>query len=526
MALTLVNNSVQIFDCDTDGMDGGVGVLDTDPGFFYEGTGALSIDTDIETNRIYYTITQANFTGRHYQAALMNLTAPSLDTKINGGMQLILVDSSGNEGYWHVAGSDTYAGGFKRFIIDADSTPDDNNGTDPTITAITKVGVGFKGIAKSKLAANSYWDDLRYDTATVRGITITGGASGTPDDFDELLAQDIAGSIGQIRKEGGVFFLQGTFLFNSSTGNLWFTDKNQLVVFENDLVADGYHKLQGVGGTGTTELYFGELSGSDGIKGCVFKSGGIVKFLFDMSDTGIDKLGIFGCTFQVAGTITFQPSATDKDVLNAIVDGSDEIIPDTIKFENFSIISSTGFSIRMIPGHGIKNGKIIAPGSSAIEIVPTAADQEFALDNIVFSGTDGISTYDVYSNTIYDLIANASNGSNPNYKNEAGTGTITIVAAVVLLMTVQDGDLNLLENVQTSIHLLESPYTELMNEDTTALGVATESYGGTKPIDIVWKCRKSEDTDDPRWEAQSGIGEITADGFSQTVTLKINPVLN
>jgi hypothetical protein len=436
MALTLVNNSVQISSCDADDWDLGVGVLDTD--FKYEGTGCLSIDTDIETNRIYYTISSSNFTGRHLLAMLMNMTSPSLDTKANGGMQLILVDSSGNEGYWYVGGSDTYSGGWKRYIIDAGSTPSANNGTNPTITAITKVGVGFKGIAKSKLTVNCYWDDVRYDTSSSRGIAISGGASGTPDDLDALLTADATTKSGQIRKEGGVFFLQGTFLFGHATSNLYFTDKNQLVVFENDLVADGYHKIKADCGTGTTEIFFGEKSGSDGIKGCLFKSGGTIKFQFDMSDTDIDKLGVYGCTFQDAGTITFQPTAADKEVLNATVDSSAEIIPNTIKFENFNIISSDGFGIRMIPSHGIKNGKIIAPGSSGIEIVPTAADQDFAFDNIVFSGTDGVSTYDVYSNTSYDLDVNATNGANPGFKNEAGSGTITINNPNSLTIYVRD----------------------------------------------------------------------------------------
>jgi hypothetical protein len=207
------------------------------------------------------------------------------------------------------------------------------------------------------------------------------------------------------------------------------------VVFENDLVADGYHKIKADCGTGTTEIFFGEKSGSDGIKGCLFKSGGTIKFQFDMSDTDIDKLGVYGCTFHDAGTITFQATAADKEVLNTTVDSSAEIIPSTIKFENFNIISSDGFGIRMIPSHGIKNGKIIAPGSSGIEIVPTADAQSFSFDNIVFSGADGISTYDVYSNTAYDLTINTSNGANPSHKNEAGSGTITIVSPKILTIT-------------------------------------------------------------------------------------------
>jgi len=47
-----------------------------------------------------------------------------------------------------------------------------------------------------------------------------------------------------------------------------------------------------------------------------------------------------------------------------------------------------------------------------------------------------------------------------------------------------------------------------MNEDTLSSGIAIESYGGSLPVDIKWRVRKSEITDDPRYEARSGTGVI------------------
>jgi len=518
MSLAVVNNSIQIFDCDTDAMDGLVGTLDED--FKYEGTGCIGVDTDIETNLIWKTITQADFTGRHYLAALMCLTGPTMDIQANGGYQLCLEDSSGNQGYWYVAGSDNNSGAWKRFIIDADSTPTANNGTDPTITAIVKVGIGFKGIAKSKLAANTFWDDLRYDTASSRGIVITGGSSGTPDDFEELLVQDIAGSIGQIRKVGSTYFLQGTFLFSSATGDLWFTDKTKWIEFENDLVADGYHKIQGVGGTGTTEIYFGEKSGLDGIKGCAFKSGGIVKVQFDMSNTNIDKFGIYGCIFQDCGVVIFQPAATDKEVLNPTFDSCAEVIPDTIKFENFNIISSDGFGIRMIPGHGIKNGKIIAPGTSGVEIVPTVADQTFIFDNIKFSGADGISTYDLYSNTSYDLIASMVNGSDAGHKNEAGAGIITISNDVSIDFLILDAVTDLPIQYSHIMLLKKSDHsTQIVNDETDANGELSVAYNFLGDLDVVGWVRQW-DINGEDYTPKDISGTITSNGFNLTVKLE------
>jgi hypothetical protein len=64
-----------------------------------------------------------------------------------------------------------------------------------------------------------------------------------------------------------------------------------------------------------------------------------------------------------------------------------------------------------------------------------------------------------------------------------------------------------------------------MNEDTTASGIASESYAGSTPVDIVWKTRKSDDLDNPRYFAQSGKGEITTGGFTQAVLLEENTIL-
>ena len=79
---------------------------------------------------------------------------------------------------------------------------------------------------------------------------------------------------------------------------------------------------------------------------------------------------------------------------------------------------------------------------------------------------------------------------------------------------------------QVSIYLLDSPFTELMNEDTLASGLASESYTGTTPIDIKWRVRKSETTDVPRYLPKSDTGQISTDGFTLTVNMIENPILN
>jgi hypothetical protein len=82
------------------------------------------------------------------------------------------------------------------------------------------------------------------------------------------------------------------------------------------------------------------------------------------------------------------------------------------------------------------------------------------------------------------------------------------------------------QNAQCSIFLLDSPYTELMNEDSNVSGIASQGYNFGGATDIKWRVRKSEDTDNPRYFPQSGTGQISASGFSQTVRLKENTFLD
>jgi hypothetical protein len=96
-----------------------------------------------------------------------------------------------------------------------------------------------------------------------------------------------------------------------------------------------------------------------------------------------------------------------------------------------------------------------------------------------------------------------------------------------MTITVKNKDtLAVIQNAQTSIQLYNSPYTQLMNEDTNASGIATESYGGTTPVDVVVKVRKSETTDDPRYFPVSRIETVqSVVGLSATVLLEENPYI-
>jgi len=95
---------------------------------------------------------------------------------------------------------------------------------------------------------------------------------------------------------------------------------------------------------------------------------------------------------------------------------------------------------------------------------------------------------------------------------------------VTLQIKVVDKNKNVIESVQTAIFKTDG--TELMNEDTTSLGIAEATFIYSTDTDIIVKCRKSDEADDPRYKAYSTTGTILSTGFYLTVTLEESLVLN
>jgi len=198
---------------------------------------------------------------------------PNLDTKANGGIRIRVGDGS-NVGYWYVGGSDTYGGGWICLVIDTSKSLDFGS---CTLTAVTSIGIAINITSSFKNVETTWVDIARFGD----GITITSDATCT---MDNILAvsENTTNASGIIRKEGGVFFVQGKLRFGdaSGTSSITFEDNSEIVVFEDKDVASTLYEIiiQG-NATGTTSVKFGTKSGSRGISGFVFKSAGMPRYL-------------------------------------------------------------------------------------------------------------------------------------------------------------------------------------------------------------------------------------------------------
>lgn len=130
----------------------------------------------------------------------------------------------------------------------------------------------------------------------------------------------------------------------------------------------------------------------------------------------------------------------------------------------------------------------------------------------------GSSFYTERSNGKGIYIYNRGAGTVGYFTDDSGT-TWTPPTSVTLTLTLINKSTSLpIANARGAIYL-DADDTELMNGDSNASGIVTAAYTYTGNVDIYWRARESPDGGD-RYFPDSGVGEITASGYTNTVSLR------
>lgn len=291
-----------------------------------EGTGYVGYDVDIETLHNFDIVTTivADVTGYHYGRWLRISNAGDVDLKSNGGIQLALRDGAGNESYFYVGGSDTYAGGWAYFVVDLSRTPDANNGANAVITNAADIGVGFKMLTKSG-DDNCHIDAGHYGTS---GLIVTGtpdtGTYGANNAWQEVFDLVDAADLGLMAKQAGSFVLKGPVTIGDNIGTLstTFNDTDHIIFFADLPVAADFYNIEVVGnGTGTTDVALaGFINKTEGATGGELKFGNVVtSFSLENSTFLTDGAGTY-----YGGTLVRNKlvrSGTSSFLAGAIADG-------------------------------------------------------------------------------------------------------------------------------------------------------------------------------------------------------------
>lgn len=419
-----------------------------------EGTYSIGGDVDIETGVYLYDYYTANgntvldCTDKHIYVWALCITANFLDTQTNGGLRIVLEDGSGNQGYWYVGGSDTYSGGWARFLIDGNSTPTANNGTNPTLSTIYKVGFSFKATAKSKLPENCMIDLVQYGSSIANALTITGGTSGTPLTWEDILTGDqaLAKPTGVIRKVGGVFFLQGPLLFgDTGTGDMYFGDSNQVVVWEDTLASISYYDITLTGNsTGTTSFVLGSVTGTGdtrfGSGGGLITAAGSHRWTFDAetNTTNIDACKLYGCNLQKSGIFQLKDNTSTQEAISTTFDTCSMVQPNETVILNCNFLNSvdTSGACEFLNGDDDNVTNCLFRNCDNSLYFPSGQTAERTLDNIDIDTVSG--NYDIYNASGSTVIVNVPLGSAADSYNPAGSAVTFITNPVTTKVIVKD----------------------------------------------------------------------------------------
>jgi len=512
--VTVTSNLTTISNCDSEtNWNSNDPSFDTDD-IRKEGSYSLSIDVDIETSYMRYDLGSAqDYSNRVLYVWMMSMTASFLDTKANGGMQIFIEDSSGNQSYWYVGGSDTYKGGWKCFSVYCSSTPDANNGANANPAQTRYLGVRYKGVTKSKLSANCYVDFVRYGSATQPAVKITGGSAASPLTWDDLFSDDDSSNIGVIQKGEKTYLLTGGIQFgDTSSGDVYFSDKLQVIQFEDlPSIPDQYEISVVNNPSGVASVLFGEKSGEVGLAGGLIRAKNTVyPFKVTVTDVDVSTFKLCGVTFLNASTITLPTETVGAEVLNCLFQSCARVDPSSSTFRFCTFVDANDVALLLPPSHNVKDCSFLS-NPKAVEIDTPGT---FTFDNLTFTGNN----IDIYNTSGGTVVVQCVNGSNPSTSSSPSGGTVEIQNVVYLRVYVKDSDGVEIPNARVAIYK-SSDMTQLMNELTDANGKAEETfqYPGSD-VEVIIRVRKSS-SGDTRYIPVESIGVIGVDGLTQYVTM-------
>lgn len=492
--------------------------------FFQQGTQCVGFNVRGNGNNdITLTVTE-NLSGvTHLRCWYLTTVVTESEIQANGGVQFWVSDGS-NTGYWYVSGRDTYPGGWYPLVVNLANAVD--AGTKPDMTVITTMGLRFvhSGVAKN---AQNTWVDHVY---TCNGIIAYGDIGGNPFDLDDVLTEDADPNNGWgiVRKIGGVFFLTGSIQFGDSGGSnaCDFLDTNETIVFEDRPVHPNLYNWRIIdNATALTEFVCGTKSGTSGTSGVTIRlenTDQSARWSMIASDPDLDNFKLYGCNFSGAGTIFLPLNSADVEVLSCTFNQCDEVLPSTCVVVSCFFISATDRGLRLEVAHNVTDCTFIVCG----HCLHIPLSENITIDGFTFIGSDGVTLWDADHSVSGHLTVNAveSNINNTFIEHTITspppwhTGSSTVNNSVNVNITVLDEAAVAIENAAVGVFQVGDE-TQVMNELTTAAGLATEVFNYTgHPTDILIRVRKSS-TGSTRYFSVLTTAKISSNGLDLTTTL-------
>jgi hypothetical protein len=431
---------------------------------FIVGTGSIEGRSSKSTNAIQWDFgSPQDFTDTVFYIWCNMSAAALLDLKANQGLTMRFSGATQTDWFEiNVAGSDTYGGGWKMFVVDASvakTASDNTNGTPPAVTAVQFVGISVTTTATAPGSDPNFFIDASWHVAVgTPGIRVEGQNAAAAWTMADILAAAVStgtdapwGMLAEL--DNGTLTCNAHIRFGADDATQdEFADTNIILGFEVADVVDGFFGFDGVAGAGQMDVTFGIKTGTGndatGAQGFVITSGGPRWFMDFSTDADIDSAGFYGCQF-VVGEI-FDLDSVSCDLATVVFNDCDKAHFSNAKVVRATVVAATtadGVAFCDTDDLGdIANSSFEFSDGHGIEILTGGPASQNNVGNI-FSGAYGGTPGDnntpasgsndamIYNNSAAAKTFNRSGGgTQPSFRNGA-SATSDDVAAINLTFT-------------------------------------------------------------------------------------------
>lgn len=354
--------------------------------------------------------------------------------RASGGIT-VRVTSGASFREWRVAGSDTYRGEWRCFVVDLSNTTDvvASSGT-LNLASVTQIQWSASTQNINFRAIDNCWNDV---VRVGEGLQ----ATGTAFDLGDISGQDelLANQYGVLQTVNSVLFCQGKLSIGNGTLQTTFSSVGEVLIFTDPTTGgiDG-----GAVGSINDSLY--ELKCLGNSSNCTFSfnngvigAAGTATYFLDLDDTGMNSVALTNSSISDAHEIRCFASSANGTFTGNTFDNCGPIYPQGSTFRN-NVINNTAEltlgAINLDSAAAFTNTQNITingySGRYAVYI-PASITGTVSLNNFTFdgSGTDiywaGTSgTLTVLSNT---ATTSATAGGTVSIQSEQVTLTISNV---------------------------------------------------------------------------------------------------
>ncbi|MEA3242326.1 MAG: hypothetical protein U9Q19_02660 [Pseudomonadota bacterium] len=472
-----------------------------------EGSGAVTCTVNKQRVALYYDIGAGNeldftsgatgsgtaVTGEFVYVWISFLAAALLNNQSAGGIGIFLESSTPGTGQyhlWYFDGADTYAGGWKRLVLDPNETVSASAGT-----AIDLGAVRYFGVFGDVGATTARFDNLICDAIDVgTGLRVYG--TGTTDDLmgDILTDEDTNryGIVTALNSDGSAIELLGELDIGDDVGTnaTTVTDVDKKIFAGNPEYYDGTSVttpipltsmgLNCVGNaTGATSITIGKKVGTgdtaSGRNGYTIVGNATYTVGIDFDDGNVNTNKWYGTTFELLSGVLSWSNTSAHELIGSVFNDCAQFDPvGAIQMRAMTFVNYSGAADGALLWNesiDIKNSDFIA-NTRGVEH-PSSAGTPYSYLGLTFSGN----TNDVNNTSGSAITVSKESGSDPS-SYDAGGSAVTFTANFTLTLT------DLIDGTQVTI-VNSATRTELQNSNATATGIITYSHSGGETVDIL-----------------------------------------